>query len=322
MINTTIRYIVYTHTGGGVRHHHFGTQNNIIDEAHGQASNGDTINALGFASLLFNGATLPFAFMSVNGAADGNHLYTSPGNQTVPVGDNDIVILAVYAPPGGGIGDGRGGPGIWVDAFNVDIGDFSDSLDFITVLTPPTPPDTVDVPKTSWGNQDGTVPTAQPENVRANMHVDGVPFLEWKRIVQAPLLTDNNQIALAQNQTGEIWFAFYQSHAPSQGVEIPDFSRTMVAMQEGIFIWAGDGYCGNGGYWIGPGHHPPGPDPYRFKITIDKSVVEKLKPAEQKKLKSMAAEYTKIAGTALKSMTQALAIVQDVDTMMAGLRQR
>src|SRR5512140_3707020 len=127
MVNTTIKYIVYTHTGSGVRHHHFGTQNNIIDQANGQASTGDTINALGFATLPFNGQNLPFAFMSVHGAADGNHLYTDPGNQLVQVGTTDIDILVVYAPPGG-IGVG-GGPGVWVDAFNVDAGSFSDSLD-------------------------------------------------------------------------------------------------------------------------------------------------------------------------------------------------
>ena len=83
MADTTIKYIVYTHSGGGVRHHHFGAQNNIIDEADGHASPGDTINALGFSTLPFNNALLPFAFMSVHGAADGNHLYTTPGNQTV-----------------------------------------------------------------------------------------------------------------------------------------------------------------------------------------------------------------------------------------------
>src|SRR5581483_4159359 len=162
MINTTIKYIVYTHSGGGVRHHHFGTQNNIIEEADGHASAGDIINALGFPTLPFNGNTLPFAFMSVHGAADGNHLYLAPGNQQVQVGTTDIDILVVYAPPGG-IGDGKGGPGVWVDAFNVDTGNFSDSLAIVQVLTPPTPPDTVDVAKTNTANSDGTVSTASAE---------------------------------------------------------------------------------------------------------------------------------------------------------------
>src|SRR4051812_29209217 len=179
MINTTIKYIVYTHGGTGVRHHHFGLQNNIIDQANGNASTGDTLNALGFATLPFNGSVLPFAFMSVHGAADGNHLFTSPGNQQVIVGSSDIDILVVYAPPGG-IGGSGGGPGVWVDAFNVDTGVFSDSLAFIEVLTPPTPPDIIDVPKTNFGNSDGEIPTISAENVRANSQVDGVPFMEWR----------------------------------------------------------------------------------------------------------------------------------------------
>jgi len=133
MVNTTIKYIVYTHSGGGVRHHHFGTQNNIINEADGQAAKDDVINALGFASLPFNGNNLPFAFMSVHRGADGNQLYTSPGNQTVRVGTSNIDILVVYAPAGG-IGGSNGGPGVWVDAFNVDAGNFSDS-DFIQHVT-------------------------------------------------------------------------------------------------------------------------------------------------------------------------------------------
>ncbi len=172
MVNTRIRYIVNNHNGGGVRHHHFGIQNNIVNEADGSAAPGDTLNALGFAVLPFNGANLPFAFMSVHGAADGNHLYTSPGNQLVPVGNADVDILVVYAPVGG-IGS-RGGPGVWVDAFNVDTGDFSDS-NFIQVLTPPTPPDTLDSAKSTFANSDGEVSTVAAENLRAFPEVDDRP---------------------------------------------------------------------------------------------------------------------------------------------------
>jgi hypothetical protein len=40
MINTRVRYIAYNHSGSGVRHHHFTTQNDIIAEAGGHASPG------------------------------------------------------------------------------------------------------------------------------------------------------------------------------------------------------------------------------------------------------------------------------------------
>lgn len=204
MVNTTIKYIAYNHTGTGVRHHHFGTQNNIIDEADGNASTGDLLNALGFPTLPFNGNTLPFAFMSVHGAAGGNLLYTSPGNQQVPVGTSDIDILVVYAAPGG-VG---GGPGVWVDAFNVDTGNFSDSLAFIQVLTPPTPPDTIDIAKTNFGNSDGSISTVSAENVRASSQVDGVPFLEWKRIIPVPATQTSPDIDLAKSETERFGLLF------------------------------------------------------------------------------------------------------------------
>lgn len=312
MINTTIKYIVYTHNGGGVRHHHFGIQNNIIDEADGQASPGDTINALGFATLPFNGANLPFAFMSVHGAADGNHLYTMPGNQAVSVGTNNIDILVVYAPVGG-IGS-NGGPGIWVDAFNVDTGNFSDSLDFIKILTPPTPPDTVDAAKTTHSNQEGDISTVTAENVRANQTVDAVPFLEWKKIVPTASIIGTTEIDLTQNETGEIWFAFYQTPASSH-VVIPN--RVREAMEQGIFVWTGDDTCGNGGHWV---PHGPGPRPSPFRIALEKEIVAKLKPDQQRKLKALISEYPGVARTALAAMTKVLNILKGVNDIASGIK--
>lgn len=308
MVNTTIKYIVYTHTGTGVRHHHFGTQNNIIDEADGHASPGDTINALGFATLPFNGNNLPFAFMSVHGAADGNHLYTSPGNQPVSVGTSDIDILVVYAPPGG-IGV-NGGPGIWVDAFNVDTGNFSDSLDFIKVLTPPTPPDTVDAAKTTFGNQDGGVSTATAENVRANAHVDGAPFVEWKKIVPNPTIQAAADIHLAQGQTGEIWFAFYQT-PPPPNISLP---KVIELMSAGIFLWTGDDTCGNGGHWVPI--HGPGPSPFKFNIS--KRVIDRLSPEDQKKLNALIKDYPAAAQAAHVAVNGVVDTIKGVNAIIGG----
>ncbi len=313
MVNTTVKYIVYSHNGGGVRHHHFGIQNNIIDEADGHASPGDTINALGFPTLSFNGSILPFAFMSVHGAADGNHLYTTPGNQPVSVGNDNVDILVVYAPAGG-IGSG-GGPGVWVDAFNVDTGNFSDSLDFIKVLTPPTPPDTLDAAKTTYSNQEGDVSTVTAENIRANQYVDGVPFLEWKRIVPTPFIVGTPQIGLAQNESGEIWFAFYQTTA-SQGGGIPTIVR--AALEQGIFVWTGDDTCGNGGHYIGPRGGGPGPGPGAFRISLKKDVVARLSADQQKRLSVLTNEYPEIAGTALTAMAKVLTILNGVNEIVSG----
>ena len=312
MINTTIKYIVYNHAGSGVRHHHFGTQNNIVDEADGHASTGDLINALGFPTLPFSGQNLPFAFMSVHGGADGNQLYTSPGNQVVQVGTTDIDILVVYGPPGG---IGGNGPGIWVDAFNVDTGNFSDSLDFIQVLTPPTPPDTLDVPKTNFGNSDGSISTATAENVRANSHVDGAPFVEWKKIVPAPSIQSSPDIHLTQNESGEIWFAFYQT--PKTTVTLPHIIQLISA---GIFVWTGDDTCGNGGHWIGPGHGP-GPGPAPFKISVSQEVMRSLPAEQQKKLETFMKEYPAIAQSGLTDMTKTLNILQGVCNILAGAKR-
>ena len=312
MINTTIKYIVYTHTGGGVRHHNFGTQNNIINEADGHASAGDVINALGFPTLPFNGDTLPFAFMSVHGAADGNHLYTSPGNQTVQVGSTDIDILVVYAPPGG-IGGPNGGPGVWIDAFNVDTGHFSDSLNFVTILTPPTPPDTVDAAMTTFVNQDGTVSTVNAENVRAQGHVDGVPFVEWKRITGASVINSAPEIDFAQGRTGEIWFAFYQS-TPPPNVSLPNLKQMMEA---GIFLLIGDGTCGNGGRWIGPGHGPVGPGPGTIKVTLSKDIIAKLNPDQQKQLKGIMDAYPAQAQAALVAMTNVINDIGQINSIVS-----
>ena len=317
MINTTIKYIVYTHTGGGVRHHNFGTTNNIIDEADGHASTGDVINALGFPTLPFGPDTLPFAFMSVHGAADGNHLYTSPGNQTVPVGTTNIDILVVYAPPGG-IGGPGGGPGIWVDAFNVDTGNFSDSLDFVKILTPPTPPDTINAAMTTFVNQDGSVSTATAENVRAQDHVDGVPFVEWKRITGVPTIHSSREIDLTQGETGEIWFAFYQTPTPPT-FSLPNLEQLISA---GIFLFVGDDTCGNGGRWFGPGHGPVGPGPGSFKIKLSKEVVSKLNPAQQKQLKGIMDRYPAEAQAALVSMTNVLNDIGAINNMVSKTTER
>lgn len=317
MINTTIKYIVYTHSGGGVRHHHFGTQNNIVDEADGHASAGDTLNALGFPTLPFNGDDLPFAFMSVHGAADGNQLYTSPGNYPVSVGSDDIDILVVYAPVGG-IGSG-GGPGVWVDAFNVDTGNFSDDLHFITILTPPTPPDTVDAAKTTFANQEGEVSTVTAENFRASLHVDSsVPFVEWKRIIPMASITNVADVSLSQNESGEIWFAFYQSTSSSVHI-----GRVFDAMQAGIFVWTGDDTCGNGGHWIGPGHGPgPGPGPGAFKLNISRKTMNTLSARQQEQLKSYIKEYPAAAGAALTALDKTLTLLEKAEKILSGAKGR
>jgi hypothetical protein len=309
MVNTRVRYIVYNHGGSGVRHHHFTTQNDIIAEADGHASPGDTLAAQGFPFQWYMGQTVPFAFMSVHGAADGNHLYTSPGNESVTVGTTDIDVLVVYAPPGG-FGGPDGGPGVWVDAFNVDTGDFSDALDFIQVLTPPTPPDTVDAAKTTYANMEGVVSTLDAENLRASPSVDGgVPFLEWKKIVPTETLDNDRNVDLMQYETGEIWFAFYERQSAGRAI-----GRVGEAMAAGIFVWTGDDTCGNGGHWVGPGH---GPGPAPFRLSIDSRTMHKLDAKQQERMKAYIKEYPAIAASALAAMTKVLDVLKGANDILA-----
>src|SRR5579862_2431209 len=68
-----------------------------------------------------------FAFWSFTGTADGS-LVSTAASPKVNVGNDAINAIAWYIPAG----DGGGGPGLFIDAFDVDIGNFVDD-DFVTV---------------------------------------------------------------------------------------------------------------------------------------------------------------------------------------------
>jgi hypothetical protein len=312
MVNTTIKYIVYNHAGTGVRHHHFSIQNNIIDEADGTAVSGDHFTAFGLPFMFFNGVNLPFAFMSVKGNTDDNHLYTSPGNRDVTVGSNNIDILVVYGPVGG-IGGPGGGPGIWVDAFNVDTGNFSDDLHFIQILTPPTPPDTVDNPKTTEANQEGDVSSLSPEHIRASGTVDGgIPFLEWKKIIPSETILATNDFNLVQNESGEIWFAFYQTQPVN--IDIPNLKDRLA---QSMGRWVVDDYCGS----TGPIHiGPHGPTP--FRIRVPKENLAKLTPAQKEKLDSISKAYPETALAAYNAMTKVTTALQGVSDILSNVKRK
>lgn len=211
MALVTFTYITYNHNGTGVRHHHF-SSSNVLTSLPSHNFPGSTDNNPGndsaFAPDKWN--DLPFAFMSIHAAADGNHLYTSPGNQSFLVGSSNVDVLVVYAPEGTSGPDG--GPGIWVDAFNVDTGAFSDDVNFIKVFTPPTPPDNLDSAKTDIANWDGSISTHTAEHIRASDKVDGsAPFLEWKQIILPSSTSNSKDQDIKEGESNQVWFAFYQT---------------------------------------------------------------------------------------------------------------
>ena len=133
---------------------------------------------------------------------------------------------------------------MWVDAFNGDTGQLSDDLSFISILTPPTPPDNQDAPKTHEANQDGVVTTNAAEHLRANYIIDStVPFVEWKQIMPTQKTVNSRDFTLSKSETGEIWIAFYLS-PPVPGSRRPD----------GDSIWQWVDYA-----TMVDGHGGPGP---------------------------------------------------------------
>lgn len=260
MINYIINYIVYTQ---GHRRHHAGTQTQLFPPRGdpptlpgGQSSPGEHFSVFAPAEWVYMGQNLSFAFMSVAGNIDHNHLYTTPGIKNVNTGTGDITITIVYAPPGGG--NGHGGPGIWVDAFNVDRGDFSDN-DFMQVFTD----GSLDNAKTLTANNDGVVSSATAEDMRANSTVEGVPFLQWEKLGNPNMPVRNSDYMLAQNEGG-IAFAFYQSPE----IQIPDVPQTTT---EGGWINVSKGVAlGIGGFGVRAGSGVIEPFPHPSEILIAK----------------------------------------------------
>jgi len=168
---------------------------------------------------------------------------------------------------------------------------------------------------TTFVNQDGGVSTPHAENVRAQDHVDGVPYVEWKRITGSSLIQLDRTIHCAQGQTGEIWFAFYQT-PPPPNVALPGLIELMSA---GIFLWTGDDTCGNGGHWVGPGHGGPGPGPGTFKITLAKNV--RLNAEQKKQVEALAKAYPAAAQAGLTGMSKALDIITKINSIIGGKAQ-
>jgi hypothetical protein len=194
-----------------------------------------------------------------------------------------------------------------VDAFNVNVGTFSDALDFIQVLTPPTPPDSVDAPKTTFANMEGVVSTVTAENIRASVSVDGgVPFLQWKKITPAESLSSARQVDLAQNESNEIWFAFYQTIEPP--VSIPHLHEELA---RAMGKWVDDDYCGTG-------PHPVGPWP-GFRVVLPKETLRQLNAAQREKVASISKAYPDAAKKAYTAMTKVVNLLGELgDTLAKG----
>jgi hypothetical protein len=221
-------------------------QNNIIDVATDTYPNDphratQIHTAQAFPHLEYMGQLVPFAFMSIVGNTDDAHLYTKPGNHLVTVGTAPVTILVVYAPPGG-ISAGDGTPGIWVDAFNVTTGQFSDAPAFVQVFTPP---DSLDTAGTNEANVEGDISTVIAKNMRADLSIEGILFLKWKKITPVEAIVGSRDVSLTQNETGEIWFAFYEAF---RNVQVPSSvpAGNWIELTQGVMVHVGSLYIGPG----------------------------------------------------------------------------
>lgn len=220
MVTVTVNYIVYT---SGHRRHHAGSQTNLISPIIGSESPGDSFPVTAFPQLAYNNQILPFAFMCVTGSANGSQLFTKPGTQNIPIDENDVNVLIVYAPVGGGGTE----PQAYVDAFNVDTGNFSDS-DFMDVYTN----GVLDPAKSSTANNDGTVSSVVAEDLRSYSSVDGVPFMQWFKSGSNAAINkiDYN---LAASETGFV-FAFYQSQ--KKGITVSNVRTRPIVVAPGVAV--------------------------------------------------------------------------------------
>jgi hypothetical protein len=209
----------------------------------------------------WEGQHLIFGFAIVTGASDGPHLITRFDARPVvyTVGRGDVTITAVYIPEAG-FGSGKGGPGIWVDAFDMSTNDFSDEPQFVQVFMPPR---SLNTAATDQANAVGEFSTAAGASVmRANRELADIRhsgFIWWLAVESRNRVSDQD-VSLAQNATGEFWVAFYHNEGWPQPNE-------RLIPTEAVWLFTGGGwkfrppFPGNGTIVPPP---PPGGEPKPF----------------------------------------------------------
>ncbi|WP_300661324.1 hypothetical protein [Fluviicola sp.] len=258
MATIRIKYVVYKTTSSGRRNHHSINNMPLISETNpGSYGTGDLYAVNVNEQLVYEGQIVSFAFASFKGTANGSLFYTSiAAFQDLEVGSDNIEGVVVYLPTGG-----DGGNGFIVDAFNVDICDFSNS-DFVDVFTNGSP----DADKKFTANEYGTIDTAPSAvDVSAFQNVDGVPYKEWQKIKNGSTVLNDRKQPIEQNETG-VLFAFY--HTPASGgggpvkVDPNRYRAGWIYVSYGVKV-------GGGGFVIGPNGIPIPVDPWtRFWVRL------------------------------------------------------
>jgi len=227
------RYVTWISRG---RRHHGSAAADIVPPLSTAASSPGTYQAWASPSISWTDGSgqhdAGFAFWSVVGSADGASVSTNP-SLSVNVGGGDVYATAWYIPGGG---NGNGGPGVYIDAFDVNVGNFVDD-DFVDVVT--------DASLTAAANNDGFVPTASAEDIRAYNLIHAVPFLDWTVVAGSEGVSSVDLQAAVR--TSAVAFAFYQT--PSGPVFRPGHYE--------IGTWVSWGVMVDGGGPTGAGPVPP-----------------------------------------------------------------
>jgi hypothetical protein len=225
-----------------------------------------------------------FAFWSIAGGANGGVVDFNQLAQGVPVGSNDIVASAIYIETNGG----NGGPGVSIDAFDVNLGIFVDD-DFVNVSP--------DSSLTAAANNDGWVPSTSAESVVAYGSIHTVPFSEWHVFLGTEMV--NNTTLNVAAESSAVAFAFYKTPV---GPKPPRIDREFA-----LSTWVSYGVMVDGGGPTGRGPVDPW-GPYVLELAAGLMLAEaakKVSPELKSGVMAIAAKQVSLAALAIqKSMAE------------------
>ena len=235
----------------------------------------------------FQPHTSVFAFWSIAGGADGGVVDFNQLAQGVPVGTATLTASAIYLDTGGTNG---GGPGVFVDAFDVNQGIFVDD-DFVNVSP--------DSNLTAAANETGWVPSASAESVAAYGSIHAVPFSMWHVFLGTEMV--NNMTLNVAAQSSGVAFAFYKTPVTSSP---PRIDRLFA-----LSTWVSYGVMVDGGGPTGDGPVDPwGPYVREFAAGLMLAEAAKKVNSDLKAgVMALAAKQISLAGAAIqKNMTSAV----------------
>ncbi len=223
-----------------------------------------------------------FAFWSVTGGTDGALVTTDSQLLPIKVGNTDIIATAWYIETGGG-GSG-GGPGVSIDAFDVNIGNFVDD-DFVKVQ-----PDDASHSLTTIGNNEGFISTISAEDIIAFNSIHSVPFFDWKIVVPSTGVLNSGEDLHAPSNSSSIAFAFYKTPSP-RVIQTPPANSVWVSY--GVTVDAG-----------GPtGHGPVDPwGPFVLELAAGLAlgqIAEKVSPKLRSQVLEIAAKQVALASESI-----------------------